>query len=85
MNESLFLNIGDEFQVHFPTSARPTRCNFLTRRSQGTQYFQYYSGEKIAETISVSSVSMPLPSETTNLFDRGDDYLTQFARCLPLL
>ncbi|KAF9000369.1 Metallo-dependent phosphatase [Hymenopellis radicata] len=57
---SLFLNIGDEFQ--------------------GTLFFTFYGGTKIAETINQLGFDALVPGN--HEFDRGDDYLAQFLQNL---
>ena len=75
---SLFLNIGDEFQVLFPSSIYSVWHDFLTRHSQGTLYFTYYGGEKIAQTI--NQLGFDTFVLGNHEFDRGDDHLADFVR-----
>ena len=75
---SLFLNIGDEFQVFFPSLICSACRDFLTHCLQGTLYFSYYGGEKIAETI--NQLGFDTFVLGNHEFDRGDDHLAQFVR-----
>ncbi|KAJ6500851.1 Metallo-dependent phosphatase-like protein [Mycena sanguinolenta] len=55
-NNSLFLNMGDEFQ--------------------GTLFYSYYGGEKIAETL--NQLNFDAMTLGNHEFDQGDAYLGQF-------
>jgi len=54
--DSLFLNMGDEFQ--------------------GTMFFSYYGGEKIAETL--NQMGFDAMTLGNHEFDRGDEHLAEF-------
>ncbi|KAF8209361.1 5'-nucleotidase domain-containing protein [Mycena galopus ATCC 62051] len=56
VNNSLFLNMGDEFQ--------------------GTLFYSYYGGEKIAETL--NQLNFDAMTLGNHEFDQGDAYLGQF-------
>jgi len=56
----------------------PLDVTFLTYCSQGTLYFSYYGGEKIAETI--NQLGFDALVLGNHEFDRGEDHLTQFVR-----
>lgn len=73
LNSSLFLNAGDEFQV-----CQALRHEIInkTDRLQGTLFYTYYGGEKIAETLNqLGFDGMTLGNHE---FDGGDEMLGEF-------
>lgn len=71
VGDSLFLNVGDEFQVR----RAPRRLAF-TDLVQGTLYYTYYGGEKIAETL--NQMGFDAMTLGNHEFDGGDDELGAF-------
>lgn len=61
-NNSLFLNMGDEFQ--------------------GTLFYSYYGGEKIAETL--NQLNFDAMTLGNHEFDQGDEYLGLFLKNLTM-
>ncbi|ORY10933.1 Metallo-dependent phosphatase-like protein [Clohesyomyces aquaticus] len=74
-NDSLWLNVGDEFQVGYFVKLITTP-NTRNDGVQGTLFYTYYGGEKIAETI--NQLGFDAMTLGNHEFDGGDEELGQF-------
>lgn len=77
--DTLFLNAGDEFQVRKTLS--PSLHALLTSY-QGTAFYSFYGGEKIAATL--NQLNMTAFTLGNHEFDGGDDFLARFLQNLTM-
>lgn len=72
--DSLLLNAGDEFQVSIVPNSRWFQITYI--RLQGTLFYSFYGGEKIADTL--NQLGFDAMTVGNHEFDAGDDVLAAF-------